>query len=191
MAGSKECQVPKDVGRQNRCCFQWLSCGQLFATPWTAALQASFPPSPGACSNSCPLNQWCHPTVSSSVFPFSCLQSSRMMASKWCWVARKLGSEAHSSSIFRSYSAPHETISSLKMETVSLWLFTPSCTHPVPLTCTVHNIKSKLINVSYVNIISEWMSETKKFLPTFIENLLNVEYCAGQNYGKNSGGRQR
>ena len=31
---------------------------------------------PGACSNSCPLTQWCHPTISSSVVPFSsCLQS--------------------------------------------------------------------------------------------------------------------
>ena len=28
-------------------------------------------PSPGACTNSCPLNQWCHPTVLSSVVPFS------------------------------------------------------------------------------------------------------------------------
>ena len=33
-------------------------------------------PSPGAFSKSCPLNQWCHPTVSYSVVPFSsCLQS--------------------------------------------------------------------------------------------------------------------
>ena len=33
-------------------------------------------PSPGACSNSCPLSQWCHPTISSSVILFSsCLQS--------------------------------------------------------------------------------------------------------------------
>ena len=33
-------------------------------------------PTPGACSNSCPSNQWCHPTDSSSVVPFSsCLQS--------------------------------------------------------------------------------------------------------------------
>ena len=30
---------------------------------------------PAACSNSRPLNQWCHPTISSSVIPFSCLQS--------------------------------------------------------------------------------------------------------------------
>ena len=28
-------------------------------------------PTPGACSNSCPLSQWCHPTTSSSVIPFS------------------------------------------------------------------------------------------------------------------------
>ena len=33
-------------------------------------------PVPGAHSNSCPLSQWCHPTISSSVIPFSsCLQS--------------------------------------------------------------------------------------------------------------------
>ena len=40
---------------------------------------ASLPcPSPTsrACSNSCPLSWWCHPTISSSVIPFSsCLQS--------------------------------------------------------------------------------------------------------------------
>ena len=28
-------------------------------------------PTPGACSNSCPLSQWCHPTISSSVSPSS------------------------------------------------------------------------------------------------------------------------
>ena len=32
-------------------------------------------PTPRGCSNSCPSSQWCHPTISSSVFPFSsCLQ---------------------------------------------------------------------------------------------------------------------
>ena len=28
-------------------------------------------PTPGVYSNSCPLNRWCHPITSSSVFPFS------------------------------------------------------------------------------------------------------------------------
>ena len=33
-------------------------------------------PTPRACSNLCPLSWWCHPTISSSVVPFSsCLQS--------------------------------------------------------------------------------------------------------------------
>ena len=33
-------------------------------------------PTPGACSNSCPSSQWCHPTISSSIVPLSsCLQS--------------------------------------------------------------------------------------------------------------------
>ena len=47
------------------------------AAPWTAARWAFLSsPSPGACSNSCPLCQWCHPTISSSVIPFSsCFQS--------------------------------------------------------------------------------------------------------------------
>ena len=44
-------------------------------------LQYTRPPCPSltprACSNSCPLSQRCHPTISSSVVPFSsCLQSS-------------------------------------------------------------------------------------------------------------------
>ena len=49
---------------------------QLVVTPWTTAHQASLSsPSPGTCSNSRPLSWWCHPTLSSSVVPFSCLQS--------------------------------------------------------------------------------------------------------------------
>ena len=32
-------------------------------------------PTPGAYSNSCPLSRLCHPTISTSVVPFSCLQS--------------------------------------------------------------------------------------------------------------------
>ena len=47
---------------------------------WCQELQHARPPSPsstpGACSNSCPSSQWCHPSISSSVIPFSsCLQS--------------------------------------------------------------------------------------------------------------------
>ena len=44
-------------------------------------------PTPGPCSKSCPSSQWCHPTISSSVIPFSfCLQSfpsSRSFPMSW------------------------------------------------------------------------------------------------------------
>ena len=47
---------------------------------WPHGLQHTRAPCPsptsGVYSNSCPLSQWCHPTISSSVIPFSsCLQS--------------------------------------------------------------------------------------------------------------------
>ena len=47
---------------------------------WPHGLQHARPPclspSPRVCSNSCPLSQWCHPTVAFSVTPFSsCPQS--------------------------------------------------------------------------------------------------------------------
>ena len=55
---------------------QSLSCVWL----WPHGLQHARPPCPSptpeAYSNSCPLSQWCHPTISSSVIPFSsCLHS--------------------------------------------------------------------------------------------------------------------
>ena len=50
------------------------------ASLWPHGLQHARPPYaspiPGVNSKSCPLNQWCHPTISSSDVPFSsCLQS--------------------------------------------------------------------------------------------------------------------
>ena len=51
---------------------QSLNRVQLFTTPW---LQHSSPPrsspSPGVYSNSCPLSQWCHPTISSHLLEFT------------------------------------------------------------------------------------------------------------------------
>ena len=55
------------------------SCLVVSDSLWPHGLQHARPPCPsppGIYSNSCPLSQWCHPTISSSVVPFSsCLQS--------------------------------------------------------------------------------------------------------------------
>ena len=62
----------------NRCSVQFshsVVCDSL----WPHGLQHNrLPcpaPTPGVYSNSCPSSQWCHPTISSSVIHFSCLQS--------------------------------------------------------------------------------------------------------------------
>ena len=53
-----------------------LSPVQLFLTHGLRHARLPSPPlTPEACSNSYPLSWWCHPTISSSVIPFSCLQS--------------------------------------------------------------------------------------------------------------------
>ena len=56
---------------------QSLSRVWLFATPWVQhARPPCLSPTRGAYSNSCPLSWWYHPTISSSVVPFSsCPQS--------------------------------------------------------------------------------------------------------------------
>ena len=53
----------------------WTACS--WTAQWTAAHQASLSiTTPEIYSNSCPLSRWCHPTISSSVVPFSsCLLS--------------------------------------------------------------------------------------------------------------------
>ena len=46
---------------------------------WPHGPQHTRPPcpsTPGGYSNSCPLSQWCHQTISSSVIPFSCCPQS-------------------------------------------------------------------------------------------------------------------
>ena len=60
-------------------------------------------PTPGVYSNSCPLSQWCHPTISSSVIPFSsCLQSfpasgSLQMSQLFTSVGQSIGISASTS----------------------------------------------------------------------------------------------
>jgi len=56
------------------------SCSVMSNSLWPHGLQHARPPwpspTPGVYSNSCPLSQWCHPTIVSSVIPFSsCPQS--------------------------------------------------------------------------------------------------------------------
>ena len=72
--------------------WKWLypeECSEMFSVQFSCSVMSNslqphglqhtrlLCPSPTsrACSNSFPLSRWCHPTTSSSVIPFSCLQS--------------------------------------------------------------------------------------------------------------------
>ena len=84
---------------------QSLSHVWLSATPWTTARQASL-----LITNSrsspypCPLSWWCHPTISSSVIPFSCPQSfpasgSFQMSQFFTWGGQSIGLSASASGL--------------------------------------------------------------------------------------------
>ena len=67
-------------GQPDSTCSVQFSRSVVSDSLWPHGLQHARPscpsPIPRVHSNSCPLNQWCHPTISSSVVPFSsCPQS--------------------------------------------------------------------------------------------------------------------
>ena len=82
---------------------QLLSHVWLFVTPWNSARQASLSTNSRSYSDSCPLNRWCHPTISSSVIPFfSLLQSfsasgSFQMSQVFAWGGQSIGVSASAS----------------------------------------------------------------------------------------------
>ena len=62
----------QDISQEYVAVVPWLSCVWLSVTPWTAVHLATCPSlSPRVSSHSCPLNWWCHLTISSSVVSFS------------------------------------------------------------------------------------------------------------------------
>ena len=63
------------LSRMDSNTFLFCCCSVASDSLWPHGLQQTRLPcpslSPGVCSNLCPLSQWCHPTISSSVTPFS------------------------------------------------------------------------------------------------------------------------
>ena len=79
---------------------QSLSHVQIFVTHGLQHNRLPCPsPTPRACSNSCPSSWWCHPTISSSVVPFSsCLQS--FLASGYFLVSQFFASSGQVTSVW-------------------------------------------------------------------------------------------
>ena len=82
------------------------SCSVVYNSLRPHDLQHARPPcpspTPGAHSDSRPSSQWCHPAISSSVIPFSCLQSlpaseSFPMSQLFAWGGQSTGVSASAS----------------------------------------------------------------------------------------------
>ena len=85
--GRKVVAQEMDLADTNACVFYGFTYFQFSSVVAQSCLtvrphgqQHARPPcpsaTPGVYPNSCPLSQWCHPTVSSSVAPFSCCPQS-------------------------------------------------------------------------------------------------------------------
>ena len=92
---------------QKRCQSVQFSHSVVSDSLWPHGLQHARPPCPSPTPrvypNSCPLSWWCHPTISSSVIPFSsCLQSfpasgSFSMSQFFAWGGQSIGVSASTS----------------------------------------------------------------------------------------------
>ena len=108
---SKGNQFPRlvSIAERTKCCLLLLSsvqfsCSVVYNSLRPHESQHARPPcpspTPGVHSNSCPLRQWCHPTISSSVVPFSsCPQSlpaleSFPMSQLFTWGGQSIGVSA-------------------------------------------------------------------------------------------------
>ena len=108
-------------------------------------------PTPGVYSNSCPLSQWCHPAISSSVIPFSsCPQSllasgSFPMSQLFTW-----GGQSTDFSFSISPSNEHPGLISLRMD----WLDLLAVQGTLKSLLQHHNSKA---SVSHTVSIKTWM----------------------------------
>ena len=84
LRATREAPIPWQMPNKHEfpvtCCSVQFSCSVMSDSLQPHEPQHARPPSPsptpGVYSNSCPLSQWCHPAISSSVVPFSsCPQS--------------------------------------------------------------------------------------------------------------------
>ena len=96
--------MPKNVQTTTQLHSVQFSCSVMYDFLWLHELQPARPPCPspipGVYSNSRPLSWWCHPTISTSVIPFSsCPQSlpaseSISMSQLFAWGGQSTGVSA-------------------------------------------------------------------------------------------------
>ena len=141
-------------------------------------------PTPGACSNSCPLSWWCHPTISSSVIPFSsCLQSFQHQG-LFKWV-----SSSHHMAKVLEFQLQHQSFQWIpRTDFLYTWLVGSSCisrdSHESSPTSQLKSINSSALSLFYspalTSIHDYW--KTHSFdMQTFVGKVMSLLFkcCLG------------
>ena len=106
-------------------------------------------PTPGACSNSCPSSQWYHPTISSSVIPFSCPQIAKHQG-LFQWV-----SSSHQVAKLLAFQLQHQYFQwifrteSFRTEWLDLLAVSPRCSQESSPTPQFKSINSSALSFLY------------------------------------------
>ena len=122
---------------------------QLFTTPWMQPARPPSPsPTPRVYSSSCPLSQWCHPTISSSVVPpfSSCPQSFPVSGSFPMSQFFTSGGQSYWSFSFSiSPSNEYSGLISFKMD----WLDLPGVQGTLKSLLQYHSLKARVLSFLY------------------------------------------
>ena len=157
---------------------------------WPHGLQHGKPPcpspTPGVHSNSCPLSRWCHPTISSSVIPFSRSQSSPTSRSFQMTQFFTAGSQSIGASV--SASVLTMNIQSWFLSGLTGWF--PCCPRdcqeysPVP---QFKNISSSALSLFYgptlTSVYDYWKNHSfESVLESFLHFVLNEKQTENSDW---------
>ena len=142
-------------------------------------------PSPWVCSNWCPLNWWCHPTISSSVVPFfSCLQS--LPAAGSFTMSQLFTSGGQSTRALASASVfPMNIQSWFPLGLTGLSSSQFKGLSKVFCNTTIQNISSSMLSLLYAHFLHPYLTTGKIVALTIwtfvskVMSLVSAFYCAG------------
>ena len=149
------------------------SCSVMSNSLWTHGLQHTRPPCPSPAPrvypNSCPLSWWCHPTISCSVIPFSCLQS--FPASGSFPMSQFFTSGDQSIGVSASISVPQmNTQDWSPLGWTGLLGWSPRDSQessPTPQLNTMSQVKHFIFPIIYHNhTLTQWSSYAEKYIAT-------------------------
>ena len=122
-------------------------------------------PTPGAYANSCPLNWWCHPIISSSVIPFSsCPQS--FLASGSFQMSQLFASGGHNIGASACPSNEHSGLISCRMD----WLDLLAVQGTLKSLLQHHSSKALILQLSFLysptltSIHDHWRNHSFDFM---------------------------